>query len=152
DDIEGLTATPYRYRDIASGLDEQLYVLDRDGLAVGRFDHSSLALDQFFNLSTAVNAIAVFSDGTIYGVSNSGWLYQFDSAGQILRSLNTGVTDLIDIDLNVGGPILISTAAGNVLRTNTQFAAVTSFSAGGGLAFVTSGRNQTQLAGELIVT
>ncbi len=152
DNLIGTVTTPYRYRDVFAGLDDQLYVLDNAGLAVGRYNPTTLALDRFFNVSNQINALAVAVDGTIWGAGANGTLYHFSGTGALLGSLVTGVAELIDIDLNVTGQILLTSRVGLVLQTNTAMATPTSFSVATVPAFVTLGRHQTLPAGDVIVT
>ena len=152
DNLIGTVTTPYRYRDVFAGLDDQLYVLDNAGLAVGRYNPTTLALDRFFNVSNQINALAVAVDGTIWGAGANGTLYHFSGTGALLGSLVTGVAELIDIDLNVTGQILLTSRDGLVLQTNTAMATPTSFSVATVPAFVTLGRHQTLPGGDIIVT
>lgn len=151
DDVPGLTTTTYRYRDIYAGLDDQLYVLDVAGTAVGKYDPSTLALDKFFNVAQPVNALAVAADGSIWGAGKDGTLYHFSSTGALLGSLVTGVAELIDIDLNITGQILLTGRDGTVLKTSSSMIPITSFSTGSLPAFITLGRHQTLPAGDVIV-
>jgi len=152
DDVRGMTTTPYRYRDLHAGLDDRLYVLDVAGTAVGRYNPSTLVLDQFFDLAVPVNAIAASANGTLWGAGQDGSLYRFSSTGALLGSLATGVAELIDIDLNITGQILLTSRDGTVLKTSTSMAPITSFSTGVLPAFITFGRHQTLPSGDLIVT
>lgn len=56
DNVLTLVDTPFRYRDVYSGLDDKLYALDVNGSDVGRFNASTLGIDTFFTLATPVNA------------------------------------------------------------------------------------------------
>ena len=151
DDIPGLTTTSYRYRDVAAGLDDKLYALDVAGTTVGKFDPSTMALAGFFNVANPVNALAVAANGTIWGAGRDGSLYHFSSSGALLSSLVTGVAELIDIDLNITGQLLLTGRDGTVIQGNTSLTAPVSFSAGASLAFITLGRHQTLPAGDAIV-
>ncbi|MEZ6063477.1 MAG: S8 family serine peptidase [Planctomycetaceae bacterium] len=151
DDIQGLTTTNYRYRDISGGLDGKIYVLDQGGTAVGRYDATTLQLEEFFELDVPVQAITVFSDGRIYGAADDGMVHEFDGTGSLLRSMDSGITGLIDIDVNVGEKILLSSSSGIVGRTSLAFEAPTTFTAGASQTFITFGRHFTQTGGEAIV-
>ena len=61
-----------------------------------------------------INALAVAADGTIWGAGQDGTLYHFSSYGRMLGSLVTGVAELIDIDLNITGQILLTSRDGTV--------------------------------------
>jgi len=152
DDIPGLTTTSYRYRDVAAGLDDKLYALDVAGTTVGKFNPSTTALEGFVNVANPVNALAVASDGTIWGAGRDGSLYHFSSSGALLSSLVTGVAELIDIDLNITGQLLLTSRDGTVIQANTSLTSPpVSFSAGASPAFITLGRHQTLPAGDAIV-
>jgi len=129
-----------------------LYVLDNAGLTVGRFDPTSLVLDQFFDVANQISALAVAGDGTIWGAGTNGTLYHFSASGALLGSLVIGMVELIDIDLNITGQILLTDRNGSLLQTNTTMAAPTSFSTGVVPVFVTFGRHQTLPGGDIIVT
>lgn len=152
DGVQGLVTTSYRYRDIFAGLDDQLYVLDQGGTAVGRYNPETLELDRFFDLAQRVNALAVAADGTIWGAGVTGTLYHFTSTGTVIETLATGGSELIDIDLNITGQILLTDNLGQVIRTKTTLVAPTTFNASVTPAFVSLGRHQTQASGDLIIT
>lgn len=152
DDVKGITTTPYRYRDLYVGLNDKLYVLDVAGTAVGRYDLATTTLESFFDVAKPINAVATASDGTLWGAGQDGTLYHFSSIGTELGSLVTGVAELIDIDLNITGQILLTSRDGTVLSTNTSMAVPTAFSTGFLPAFVTLGRYQKLPAGDMIVT
>ena len=152
DDIPGLTTTSYRFRDVAAGLDDKLYALDVAGTTVGRFNPSTMALEGFFNVANPVNALAVASDGTIWGAGRDGSLYHFNSSGALRSSLVTGVAELIDVDLNITGQLLLTSRDGTVIQGNTSLTTPpVSYSAGASPAFITLGRHQTLPAGDAIV-
>ena len=151
DDVQGLVPTDYRYRDIYSGLDSKFYVLDSAGTVVGRYDSTTLAVDEFFDLARPVNAIAVAADGSIWGAGGDGILYHFSATGTLIEQLTIGSVSLIDIDLNVSGQILLTSSAGRVYKTSTSLVAPTSFSAGSSPAFASFGRHQTLPSGDLFV-
>jgi len=151
DDVQGLVPTDYRYRDIYSGLDSKFYVLDAAGTTVGRYDSTTLAVDEFFDLARPVNAIAVAADGSIWGAGEDGILYHFSATGAVIEQRTIGSVSLIDIDLNVSGQILITSSGGRVYKTNTSLVTPTSFSAGSSPAFASFGRHQTRPSGDLLV-
>ncbi len=152
DNILSLVPTNFRYRDIYSGLDGKFYALDDAGAALGRFNPATLALEEFITLAQPVNAVAAAADGTLWGAGNDGSLYHFDSKGIVLSQRVMGPDALLDIDLNVTGQILLTSATGNLYRSNTASSiATTSFSVGSGESFVSFGRHQSVPGGDLIV-
>lgn len=151
DNLQSLIPTDFRYRDLYSGLDDKLYVLDMAGSVVGRYDQSALALEEFFTLSRPVNALAVDEDGTIWGAGNDGVLYHFRSNGALIAQRRITGAALIDIDLNVSGEIILSTVTGMTYQTNTLLRAPAAFRAGGVEAFVSLDRHQTRPGGDLVV-
>ena len=151
DNIQSLIPTNFRYRDLYSGLDDKLYVLDMAGSVVGRYDQTSLALEEFFTLSSPVNALAIDEDGTIWGAGNDGILYHFDSDGDLIAQQRIATAALIDIDLNVSGELLLSTVTGLTYQTNTLLTTSKSFRAGSLETFVSLDRHQTRPGGDLVV-
>ncbi len=151
DDVQGLAITALRYRDVSGGLDGKLYGLDQAGTTVGRFNATTLALEEHFDLAVPVQSITVAANGMIYGAASDGMIHEFDAAGALLRSMNSGVTGLTDIDVNIAGRILFSSVTGTVGETSVNFEAPTTYSVGGSTAFVTFGRHFSQIGGEAIV-
>ena len=151
DNVQTLVTTKYRYRDIYSGLDDKFYALDTNGVAVGRFNTTTLAIETTVTLTNTVNAVAVSQDGTLWGAGNDGILYHFDVDGAVLGQRTIGTSPLIDIDLNISGQILLTSSTGLVYRTSTSLAAPSSFRVGTTAAFVSAGNHQSLPGGDLIV-
>jgi len=151
DNVETLVTTKYRYRDIYSGLDDKFYALDTNGVVVGRFNTTTLAIETVLTLEKAVNAIAVSQDGTVWGAGNDGILYHLDADGSLLGQRTIGNSPLVDIDLNISGQILLTNSVGRIYKTSTALGAPTSFSVGSTSAFVSSGKHQSLSGGDLVV-
>lgn len=152
DDVLTLVPTSFRYRDANAGLDGKFYVLDNGGTNIGRYDATTLALEEFFTLARPVNAIAAAADGTLWGAGRNGFVYRFNASGAETGRVRMGTDPLIDIDLNLAGEILTSSNTGRIYRTSTGLAAPTSFAAGTTSTFVSFGRHASQSGGDLLVT
>ena len=122
DGVPGLVPTSFRYRDAAVGLDGNLYALDVNGIDVGVFNPSTLAVVRFFQLDAAVRAITVAADGTIYGGKDSGDVIEFNPLGKLVRQVPLGIGVINDIDLNNSGTILLSNIVGEFAVTNRTLA------------------------------
>jgi subtilisin-like proprotein convertase family protein len=143
--------SPYRFRDVYSGLDDKIYAVDVNGSTVGTYDAATLANTGFITLAAPVNALAAEADGTLWGAAANGVLYHFSATGTILSQLQIATSSLVDIDLNVAGQILLTSSLGRVYQTDTAGATPTSFSAGNSVAFGSFGRHQTLPSGPVLV-
>ena len=151
DNVLSLIPSEYQYRDIYAGLDDKFYALDGGGLIVGRYDTATLALETFLTLSKRVNALAVATDGSIWGAGVDGNLYHFNSTGGVIAQQTLSNDELIDIDLNVTGQVLVTSITGDLFQTNISMSAPNSFSVGNSEFYVSLGVHQRYSAGELIV-
>jgi subtilisin-like proprotein convertase family protein len=151
DDVKGMRTSTYRYRDVFAGFDNSLYALDVVGTVVGQYDPTSLNLVRYFNVAMPVNAIAVAADGTVWGAGRDGNLYHFSSTGSVLETRTSGAAELIDIDLNITGQLLLTSRDGSVIRMHTAMISMSSFVAGTSEVFVTLGVAQTLPAGDVVV-
>lgn len=151
DNVLTLVNTNLRFRDVYSGLDNKIYAVDVNGSIVGRYNATTLANDAFITLASPVNALAAEADGTLWGAGANGMLYHFSAAGAIISQVQVGTASLVDIDLNVSGQILLTSAVGTLYQTNTASATPTSFSTGSTVAFASFGRHQTLPSGPVLV-
>jgi len=153
DGIPGLVPTTLEYRDTTVGLDGMLYALDVNGSEVGIFDPNTLAVVNFITLAVPSRSITVAADGTIYGAADNGDVIQYSSTGSVIRSVNSGLGVLNDIDLNNTGRILLSNTIGEYATTDTLFAVIdlfNSFSTSN--AFVSFGESAVFSTADLVVT
>lgn len=151
DNVLTLVDTNLRFRDVYSGLDGKIYAVDVNGSIVGRYNGTTLANDAFITLARPVNALAAEADGTLWGAGANGTLYHFSATGAIISQVQVGNASLVDIDLNVSGQILLTSALGTLYQTDTASATPTSFSVGNTVAFASFGRNQTLPSGPVLV-
>ncbi len=151
DDLPGMRASLYRYRDVFAGFDGSLYALDVAGTVIAQYDPTSLNLVRFFNVANPVNGIAVEADGSIWGAGKDGNLYHFNSDGSVIETRITGAAELVDIDLNITGQLLLTSRDGSVIRMHTALMSMTQFSVGMSEVFVTLGISQTLPAGDVVV-
>jgi subtilisin-like proprotein convertase family protein len=156
DDIKGITDTTYRYRDLSVGLDDRIYLLEQGGTLVGQFDpvtlQPTIGRDGFFSLSQAVNGIAVDGSGRIFGAGLDGLIYEFDAAGSVVASLDAGVGELTDIDVNVGGALNLTSLSGEIIKSTTDLSGVSTYPAGAISPFVTFGNHNSLPSGQIIVS
>ncbi|MFO1002557.1 MAG: proprotein convertase P-domain-containing protein [Planctomycetaceae bacterium] len=151
DNVLSQVDTNLRFRDVYSGLDGRIYAVDVNGSTVGRYDGSTLANDGFITLSNPVNALAAQADGTLWGASASGVLYHFSATGTVISQIKVGSESLVDIDLNITGQILLTSALGTQYQTDTTGTTPTSFSTGSAVVFASFGRHQTFPSGAVLV-
>ncbi len=80
--------------------------------------------------------VAVTPDGDIFAASHDGGIYQFDHAGNLLRTLESDLHGFVDIDLSNAGLLAAGTTDGHLLVTNTDLAPPAILSLGGGPIYV----------------
>lgn len=120
------------YIDLTVGLDGVLYGLRSGEVAVDRLDPVSMSLLGTVTLDESVRGIAVNAAGEIFGASwSGGTAYRFSSDGTTLASLVLG-GNLIDIDLNGSGTVVIGSRFGDVHLTSEALANASTITLGGG--------------------
>ena len=102
------------YRDVAGGLDGQLYGLKSDGTTVEVFDPMTLANVGTVSLDTSVNAIAVDAAGIIFGVGGISEveIINFGATGTTQDNLDLDADlgfaiEMMDVDISRSGQIII---------------------------------------------
>lgn len=133
-------ATSDGYQDLTVGLNGLLYALPGEGTpasSIEVFDPTTLASvrtitfpDDLFVAD--VRGIAVDQNGLIYAAGWGGNIFQVDGTGKMLRSLSTGISNLMDIDINPGGQILASGRFGEIILANANLVKQGSFTIEGG--------------------
>ncbi len=122
-------AATQQYTDVTVGLDGLVYALSLSG-AIDVFNANTLAPVRTITSATtpSLSAIAVGSDGTIYGVANFGSLIvALDGSGSVLASKGGFFASLASLDLRADGKIVAGTGSGDVILTDTSLSTVTSF-------------------------
>jgi len=152
DGLPGLVPTTLEYRDTTVGLDGMLYALDVNGSEVGIFNPNTLAVVKFITLAVPSRAITVAADGTIYGAADNGDIVQYSATGSVIRTFNSGLGVLNDIDLNNTGKILLSNTIGEYATTDTLLAVIDLFNSSPSNAFVSFGESAVVSTADLIVT
>lgn len=125
-------ATTEEYQDLTIGIDGYLYALREPGSAIDIFDPVTNAFIRTIDFGVAFNAasirgISVDADGTIYMAGWDGILYSVDSNGQLIASIDTGINDLTDIDINNSGNLLVGSRSGDVIFSDTSLSSTSSF-------------------------
>ncbi|MCA9057011.1 MAG: M36 family metallopeptidase, partial [Planctomycetaceae bacterium] len=123
--VQRISAIPMR--DINIGIDGTIYALDVPGTMLYKFDATTGFPVGTVSLPVPVRAIAVDAAGTIYGAGTAGDVSVISAAGSLTSVVNVGSDDLDDIDVNIIDVVLIGTAAGNYLVTDTTFSTITTF-------------------------
>jgi len=130
--------------EVSIGLNGLLYVLDsgspRAGVRV--LDPSSFALIQTFELldqqrsRLSARGIAVDSSGGMFIADWDGHIYKYDNSGNLIDTVDTGVRNLLDINLHSDGTLVSGSRLGEVILTDTTLESISTFSVGNGLAYV----------------
>ncbi len=114
------------YIDVAMGHDGLLYGLDQD-FYVHAFDPYALTEVKSMRLDVThlYRAIAVDADGDLFCAAWNGSAYHYDPSGDVINSLETGVTNLSDLDLRSDGAIAMTAWLGPVKVTDTSLTSIT---------------------------
>lgn len=116
------------YRDVAAGLDGEVYALRSNGTTVEVFDPVSLTNTDSITLDANVNAIAVDAAGTIFGVGGTSEveIFDFGSTGTTQNSLDLdpdlpfGI-EMNDVDVSTLGKIAIGLSEYGASNPNGEF-------------------------------
>lgn len=122
-------AQGYEFDDLTLGLDGLLYaghqVYDPGTLSWVR----NVQLD--VSWGTDIRGRAVDQDGSIYTADWGGWISRFNADGSFVKRIQSGASDLTDIDINAAGDVIVGSRFGQVIQTNRSLDAVSSFSVNG---------------------
>jgi hypothetical protein len=130
-------ATSVEFIDLTIGMDRLLYALENDEDTVYVYNPVTNGFIKTINLAAGVRGIGVTAAGHIFGASWDDNIYHFDQNGTQLNSIDSGVSDLVDLDITCDGHIVVGSRFGDVIFTDTSLGSVTSFDTGLGQAFVT---------------
>jgi len=129
------------YGDITLGGDGFLYAIRNPGGGVNAssidvFDPATLALSRTITLpapivTADVRGIAVDSVGQLYAAAWDGKIYQLSPNGGILNQRPSGTSNLMDIDLDDTGRLVVGGRFGDVILTTTSLTSQTSFISAG---------------------
>lgn len=111
-------AASYAFIDVETGLDGLVYALHSNGTSVYPLDPMTGDPGQSLTLGSSIRALAVDVDGTVYGASFGGSVFEFDAQGDIVTTLNVG-TALADISLASDGTIAVGASANGVYLTDS---------------------------------
>ena len=105
--------------DVNLGLDGLLYGL-QDEYTIRVFDPNTLALVRTVGLASDVRAVAVDTNGEIFGASWAFRVHRFSSTGALLQSFDTSGNSTIDIDIDLAGRVIFGSRDGRVYVTDRQ--------------------------------
>ncbi len=125
---------PGDYIDITIGRDGLLYAqfpgTSPGGNQVDVFDPTTLAFQRRINLGQDLRSVAVDQNGDIFAVSfNDNRIFQFDSNGNLLRTVNPAIGGFTDIDINGDGRIVASSGS-TILLTDRSLSSFNTFNPG----------------------
>ncbi len=117
--------TPYRFRDVYSGLDNKIYAVDVNGSIVGTYDASTLTNTGFITLAAPVNALAA-RQMERYGECSQRSAVPL----QCNRDNSESGPDRLPVHSSIltsmsQGQILLTSSLGRVYRTDTAGATPT---------------------------
>lgn len=124
-------ATSEAYTDVTIGLDGVLYALRDDDRTIDKFTPSTMASLGTVTLGAFgldIRGIAVNAAGAIFAASWDDNIYHFDASGVEQNSIDSGTTDLTDIDVNASGQIVVGSRFDDVVVTTEALTSVSSFS------------------------
>lgn len=125
--------TSTSYIDLIAGWDGRLYGLADNGRQIDSFDKDTMVKTSSIVLSTAVKGIAVNRTSQIFAVDGSAIVRQHNSTGTLLKTFDTGVDGLFDIDTSVEGDtpgaaaIVIGSEFGRIVTTTEDLTDSNSF-------------------------
>ena len=122
--------------EVSAGLNGNLYVLEGGSPrnTVRILDPVTLEILDQFDLAEANDqrGIAVTPNGEMYIADWDGTVYHYNADGtQLLGSLSTGTSNLLDIDVGPDGTLVAGGRFGEVIVTDVFFSSFSSFDAGG---------------------
>jgi hypothetical protein len=115
--------------DVAIGFDGALYALRTDEHGVYVIEPQTMTVQRSFQVTAAVRGIAVNGAGEVFGASWDGNLYEFDSLGNTLNTIDPQVGSLIDVDLAADGTLVAGTREGWVVVSDETLQSVSTFRA-----------------------
>lgn len=117
---------------VSMGFDGLLYVLNGNesqgwpGVEVYNPQTMSLVRTIVFT-NNDIRDVAATANGTMYAAGWNGTIYEYNTQGNIIGSLATGLGNLDDISLSSAGQIAVCTDAGKVGLTDTSLDPLSSF-------------------------
>ena len=112
--------------DLTMGLDGILYALS-DERTVNAYNPITMDFLWTTTLAQDVRGIAVNEAGDIFGASWGQNIYSFNCDGTQLASINSGTTNLTDIDVSFDGKLVVGTRFDRVILTDESLSSVSSF-------------------------
>jgi hypothetical protein len=127
-------ATGIDFNDLNIGLNGKLYALSSSSADIYVYEPVTMQLLNHIVKPANVdwiNSIAVDQTGRLFVVGRNGTVYVLDTSGALQASRATGLTGLIDVDIDEAGRLILAQMGGNVLVGDTALLSdFTSFSVG----------------------
>jgi hypothetical protein len=133
--VDTATGTAARYIDyvefidVTAGFDGNLYALQPNETLVYQIDPQTMTVERGFWLGAACHGIAVNAAGEIFGASGDGHLYEFNWLGQLQNTIDPGVGNLTDVDLDGNGALVAGSREGWVVVSHETLQSVSAFRA-----------------------
>jgi hypothetical protein len=137
-------ADTLEFIDLTMGLDGILYALSNER-TVNAYNPITMDFLWTTTLAQNVRGIAVNEAGDIFGASWNQNIYSFNCDGTQLASINSGTTNLTDIDVSFDGKLVVGAWSERVILTDESLSSVSSFAVSNnfGTTFVAFSTPQT---------
>lgn len=116
--------------DVVTGRDGLVYGLVSNGSFVRAYDPGTLDLVRAFSVGASVRGIAVDESGAVFGASWDGRIHHFAPTGMVVESVESGTSNLMDIDLDPFGNLVVGGRFGEVILTDRSLDSLSTFIAG----------------------
>ncbi|MCA9082913.1 MAG: proprotein convertase P-domain-containing protein [Planctomycetaceae bacterium] len=157
-DIPGVTAADLKFRDVTIGLDGLVYGLQDSGTEISIHDPDTLLRVGGVTLDQEVTSIAVGDDSGIYAGDSLGNLIVFDNSGVTVLMVDSGLSSIADIEVNVGQEVLVSDQNGQVIQGSQSkllsgdISSFVTLENAGATTFVSFGRHPSRATGDVVVS
>jgi hypothetical protein len=126
------------YSSVTVGANGLVYAINQQFLPAEKidvFDPNTLAKIQTITLSSQaqngdLRGIAVDATGRIFAAGWDGTIYQLNSSGAVVNSLNSGKSNLESIAIDPSNNLVLGSRFGDVILTTTALSSETSFNIG----------------------
>jgi hypothetical protein len=115
--------------DVATGFDGNIYALEPNERLVYEIDPETMAVERGFWLGAACRGLAVDAAGNIFGASLDSSIYEFNSSGGIINSIDPNVGGLFDVDVDANGALVAGGLTGWVVVSDETLQSFSTFRA-----------------------